>query len=268
MNSRRGLQEPFAQFFEAPSRETLRDLLKDHFGETDSLDFKKQWPTHGSLAKQVLGMANTANGCLVIGVDEKSDKTLEPIGLKEVKDKADIQNGLKNFLPSGLMTRYQVLDFSFEASEYPKIVGKRFQVLLVEYSVDHVPFVSIRASGNDIQAARVYVRREGLTAEATHDELQRIINRRIEAGYSTSDEVDLKQHLEQLRVLYSELPRYVSIFATTMMDMSGTESLMGRRENPAAPKEDFEVFVGRMIEYKKTVIAKSLNITNQMLNAE
>jgi hypothetical protein len=194
------------------------------------------------------------------------DKTLEPVGLSQLKDKADIQNGLKNFLPSELMTRYRVLDFSFDASEYPKLVGKRFQVLLVVYSVDHIPFVSIRASGNEIQAGRIYVRREGLTSEATHDELQKIINRRIEAGYSTTPEVDLKQHLEQLRLLYSELPRYVSTLAT-MLGVSPSVSTIFRRENPALPKEDFEAFVGRMIECKKVVIAKSLNIPDQVLNA-
>ncbi|HTT76243.1 MAG TPA: ATP-binding protein [Candidatus Binataceae bacterium] len=103
MNPQSGLQEPFAQFFEDPSRETLRNLLKEYFGETGSLDFKEQWPTRARLAKHVLGMANTSNGCLVIGVGEKTDKTLEPIGLKDFKDKADIQNGLKRFLPSDLM---------------------------------------------------------------------------------------------------------------------------------------------------------------------
>lgn len=32
--------ELFAQFFEEPTREKLRDLVKQNIGETDYLDFK------------------------------------------------------------------------------------------------------------------------------------------------------------------------------------------------------------------------------------
>jgi hypothetical protein len=167
-------------------------------------------------------------------------------------------------LPSELMTRFRVLDFKFDASEYSKIINKRFQVLLVEYSVDHVPFVSMK-SGDEIRAAAIYVHREGSTSEATYDELQRILNRRIEAGYSTSDEVDLKQHLEQLRILYAELPRYIPA-AMEMLGGAGSalHSLMFR-ENPTVPEEGFEEFVGGMIEAKKAVIAKSLGVSAEAM---
>jgi hypothetical protein len=262
MTSERSLFEPFARFFEEPSRQTLRGLLKENVGETANLDFKGEWPSHARLAKHVLGMANTGNGCLVIGASEKPDKTIEPTGLTTLQDKADIHNGLKGFLPSELMTRYRVLDFAFDASEYPKIINKRFQVLLVEYSVDHVPFVCMK-SGDGIRATAIYIHREGSTSEATHDELQRIINRRIEAGYSTSDEVDLKQHLEQLRVLYAELPQYISASGVLGGPGSALHSLMFR-ENPAVPKEGFEEFVGGMIEAKKAVIAKSLGVSAEV----
>jgi len=134
-------------------------------------------------------------------------------------------------------------------------------VVLAKYSVDHVPFLSIKAR-DDIREAAVYVRRERLTAEASHDELLQIINRRIEAGYSTSDEVDLRQHLEQLRILYSEVPRYIS---TMPFDKTWPKVILPPEwfhENSAALKEDFPAFICKMIEAKKAVIAKSLNIPN------
>lgn len=37
----KGLKEAFARFFEDPSREGLRDLLRDNLGETNEFDFKK-----------------------------------------------------------------------------------------------------------------------------------------------------------------------------------------------------------------------------------
>lgn len=121
-------------------------------------------------------------------------------------DKADITNGLKKYLPAELLGRTDLLDFSFDASEYPKLVRKRFQVVIIEYSVDHMPALALR-DGDGLKSSVIYVRREGQTEEATHDEVQSVINKRIETRYSTSNEINLKQHLEQLRALYAEIPR-------------------------------------------------------------
>ncbi|MDJ0675396.1 MAG: hypothetical protein QNJ36_08475 [Calothrix sp. MO_167.B42] len=57
-NQFKGLKENFAHFFESPSRETLRELLRDNTGEDDDLDFKIEITTDQELAKDILGMAN------------------------------------------------------------------------------------------------------------------------------------------------------------------------------------------------------------------
>ncbi|MFA6204685.1 MAG: ATP-binding protein [Methylocystis sp.] len=257
----KGIKEQFAKFFEDPSRESLRTLLKDNLGETEHLDFKKAWPRYPALAKHILGFANTGHGCLIIGVEEK-DCSLEPVGIEEIVDKADIQNGLKNFLPSELITRVNVFDFPFKASEYGALVGKLFQVILVEFSVDHTPFVSPK-DGDGIRAAAIYVRREGITAEATHDELQRILNRRIEAGYSTSEELDLKKHIEQLRILYSEIPSHV--ISSDILAGFGSDALSFlKRPNPQSPKETLIEFLRLAIEAKKHLIAKEIGVSDYL----
>ncbi len=51
--SRRGYNEAFARFFESPTREGLRDLLRDNRGEANELDFKRTWPRASKLAKHV-----------------------------------------------------------------------------------------------------------------------------------------------------------------------------------------------------------------------
>jgi Putative DNA-binding domain len=261
----KGNKELFATFFEDPNRETLRELIKNNIGETRDLDFKEAWPKYPLLAKHVLGFANTGNACIVVGVSEKADGTLDPIGLQKLTDKADIQNGIKSYLPNELLTRIAVLDFPFDASEYPKLVGKRFQVLLVPYDVEHTPVLSLR-EGEGIRAGVLYLRRDGQTGEATHDELQRIINKRIETGYSTSDEITLKQHLEQLRMLYSEIPRSLSMAEALLGQYSGYGSLF--RANPQAPRETYEEFVLKMIDLKKAIIAKSIGATEDMIKAK
>jgi hypothetical protein len=120
MSLQKGHKESFARFFEEPSREGLRELLKQQVGETRFMDFKEEWPKHASLAKQILGFANIGNACLIMGAKEEADGTIEPIGLPRLEDKADITNGLKKYLPAELLQRTDVLDFSFDDSEYPK----------------------------------------------------------------------------------------------------------------------------------------------------
>jgi hypothetical protein len=253
MALRKAHKEAFARFFEQPSREALRDLLKQNSGESEFLDFKEEWLNHSTLAKHIIGFANTGNACMIVGVKEEDDKALNPVGLTSITDKADIINGLKKFLPQNLLDRVDVLDFSFDASEYPRLVGKRFQVLLIDYDPDHIPMLSLR-DGEGIKNTVVYVRRMGGVAEATHDEIQNIINRRIETRYSTSKEINLKQHLEQLRILYAELPR------STVSRMLGFFAF-GREGG------DYDEFVRRMVEAKKMIIQSNIGASPEFMQA-
>jgi predicted HTH transcriptional regulator len=268
MAKQKSFHEDFAKFFEKPTREGLRKLLKNNIGELRTLDFKGQWLDHSSLSKNILGMANSGGGCLVVGVEEKTDKTFEPVGLSTLEDKANIINGIKRFIPNILLNMVDIVDFSYDASEYPKLIGKKFQVLFVEFDPSYLPFISM-GDGKGIREAAIYVNRGGMTVEANHDELQKLLNTRIETGYSTAKEIDLKKHLDQLRVLLMEIPQYreKSQWAGAFDYLSGLSTIhrmMGiiREPNPKYPKENFEDFVLRMIELKKKRIAKELDVLN------
>jgi hypothetical protein len=43
---RKTLNEEFAKFYESPTREGLRELLKNNSGELPNLDFKEDWLFH------------------------------------------------------------------------------------------------------------------------------------------------------------------------------------------------------------------------------
>lgn len=262
MGKPKSFHESFAKFFEAPTRDGFRELIKYNIGELRSCDFKVEWPEQSALSKHILGMANSGGGCLIVGVNEKEDKTLDPKGLSSLKDKADIINGIKNYLPNPLMDFIDIADFSFDASEYPKLIGKKFQVLFIEYSPSHLPFVSLR-NGTSIRANAIYVHREGVTEEANHDELQKIINTRIETGYSTQKEIDLKAHLEQLRVLLSEIPR----FRQKTFNLGGISAVVNifSEPNQNYPQEDFDKFVRRMIDLKKRQIEEEINVAKMQV---
>lgn len=230
----KGFHEEFSRFFEKPSREGLRGLLQRNYGEFDFLDFKQEWFVYPKLARHLLGLANSGGGCLVFGVAEKDDKSLDPVGLTAFRDKADVQKGIQKFLPAQL--EYQVVDFGpYEASEYPAIEGKKFQVVFVLDHPEHIPFVA-EANGDGIRKAAIYVRRGTITEKATYDELQNVLNRRLATGYSSQREIDVERHLAELRVLYR---RVGGILALAEF---------------ASPFDGFTAFVVRMIEIKEGLI--------------
>lgn len=252
----RGTKEAFATFFLDPSRDAFRALLVDSMGEAKHIDFKREWLKGAQLSKHILGIANTGPGCLIIGVDEKENGTTDPVGLNAFKDKSDVLKSIKGYLPNAVLERVSVHDLAFEASEFGKLEGKLFQVLIVEYSPDHIPFIALK-DGEGIREGAIYVRVEAGTAEATHDQVQNLINDRLATGNSTSEEIDLKNHFEQLRVLYSEAPRSVSVL-TGLMGNSFS-SLFA--PHPEAPTESYEKFVSSMIEHKKALIAHAIGVS-------
>lgn len=260
----KGYREAFARFFENPTREGLRAILKENIGELKELDFKETWPESSSLAKHILGMANSGGGCIVAGVE---DTTLEPKGLAKSEDKTVIFNGIKNHVPPALLENVEIVDFSYDAAEYPKITGKIFQVLFVGYDKKHLPFVSVRA-GTSIRANTVYVRRGASTEEANYEELQQVINARLETGYSSTKELDLQSHFEQLKVLFQQIERNLikggknTIFGLTLTAIGkAAESLqLESVPNPKYPEEDFSSFIVRLIKLKKIRIEQELDV--------
>lgn len=258
----KGFREAFARFFEAPTREALRDLLRESFGEANELDFKREWPEGSKLAKHVLGLANFGGGCIVIGMEQGEEGTLNPIGLSALTDKTEILSSLDNYVPDILMRQVEILDFSYEASEYSKLKGKSFQVLFVEDDPAHLPFLSIR-DGRHVKSNKVYTRRGVATDEANHDEVQRIVSRRLETGYSSRRELDLRTHLEQLRVLYEQLSPYStkSLLGDLVSSRTFWQTALTKRvPNPSYPEEDYDVFVANIIARKKRRIEMELDI--------
>ena len=238
---KRGFKEDCAKFLEDPTREGLRNILKNHHGEAKTLDFKQSWEEDWSkTAKHILGFANSGGGCIIYGVLQKNDGSFDPIGLQKIVDKADIINGVQNFIPNKL--KFNVCDFAYEESEYPKIKGKKFQVLLVDNCPKYMPFVSM-ADGKGIRKNAIYIRKEAETVEANYEELQEVLNRRIETTYSSKSENELERQLAQLKVLYQFIPEHINTLYLV------ADPFM--RKNPNYPKETFEDFISKLIEIQK-----------------
>jgi predicted HTH transcriptional regulator len=190
-------------FLKNPSHETLKDLLLLNTGETDYVDFKSDWIEVSKLAKHVLAISNSGGGCIIIGVMQYDDGSLELKGLSEEEflDKADVDNKLQHLLPKYL--RYRTEDFIFTGNIHPFLNMKRFQVLIIDYDPRYVPYTSIVTRG-ELRYGAIYVRQGTKTIEATNDKLVEVILRKVQSGGSDSEERSLQEHLEHLKILQYE----------------------------------------------------------------
>lgn len=237
-------KEDFDRFFETPTRESFRQYIKSHLGETDYCDFKREWPSWSKLARHALALANSGGGCLIIGVEDNN-----PIGLEILKDKADVYKGLEKFVPTQLVS--DIAEFEYESSEYPKLIGKRFQVFFVEDTPQYIPFIA-RADGEGIRRNAIYTRRGTNSEEATYETLQQMFNRRLETGYSSQRELTLEMHLAELKTLYDSIPKNFSTWKVT----TELANLFETIPNPSYPLESREDFINKLIEAKKEVIRR------------
>ena len=247
-NMKKSINEEFARFFEKPNRESLRELLKNNHGEFSNCDFKGKWPELEKIARHLLGMGNSGGGCLILGVAETEDKTLDPKGLDTLLDKSDFYNVVQKFLPPHLLEEIDIQDYSYDASEYQTIVGKKFQVVFVGFDPKHLPFIAT-SEGKNIKNNAIYTRRGTSTVEVNYEELQTVINRRIETGYSSQHEMDLETHIQQLKILYRQRNKFNNPFRIAIPSLFNDDEM----------DKDF---ISNMIEKKKKRIEIDLDVDN------
>ncbi|MDD5242432.1 MAG: ATP-binding protein [Syntrophorhabdaceae bacterium] len=254
MSQAKNFKEEFAKFCESPDRTKLRELLKQNTGEYAHIDFKERWPEIPETAKHVLGFANSGAGVLVIGISEEQNGSHIPKGIDAFEDKTNIKSKLQKYLPAEL--EYDIYNFEYDnEAEWGPIKNKQFQVLLVEDTPQYLPFLSLNSSGNTLHRNRVYYRGKTNTEEATHEELKKIINRRLDTNISTTAENQFKEHFDQLKILYLFIDKYIVKAPFWMQNLQTIAQMGSKKErNPRYPTVDFEDFVLRMIERKKEVI--------------
>ena len=95
-----------------------------------------------------------------------------------------------------------------------------------------------------------YIRHGTESTEANHDQLEHLVNLRIESGYSSSHTLELKEHLDQLQVLYK---------ARKNKDPFGGSSLAIMESFFGNPLKEYYQFVEDMISSKKSPIKKELD---------
>lgn len=257
-----------------PSRDGFKTFLKESCGELDNIDFKEKWITKGKLAKIMLAMANTGGGVIVLGIQENKDDNYLAVGIDELKDAADVEKEIKKLVPRNLS--YSVLNFIYDDEIYGEYAGKKFQAIIIADAPEQLPFFSIGAS-DDIEKDCVYIRRGTSSEKASARDFETMIQRKLENVFKESNDLSLKEHLEQLQFLYDSIPQKKRVLVKKgnrfVGAMEGLQALSERMTeifgepdqyeevpNENYPSEDYEQFLVRMIDKKKLKIEKILDL--------
>lgn len=247
-----------------PTLEKFREFLHAQLGEHNAIDFKSQWIEGASLAKEILSLANSQGGIIVFGVAENHDKSTKIEGLPALKDKAVVSNDIKNFLSSDL--KYEVYDFSYTTSEYEALNGKYFQMLVVEDTPEHIPFLAKKESGS-LKQNMIYIRRGTSCEIANQEELESLLKRRINFIHPlTGEPLVLEEHLKQLKVLYANIEKEKVYYTNPLSGViKGIVESFWRKPgkiepNPLYPDEEYEEFISRLITAKKNKIERVLDL--------
>lgn len=258
------LKDSVYKLLQEPTLDNFREFMYSQMGEHNSIDFKGQWIEGASLAKEILALANTKGGIIVFGVAEGDDKTTKIDGIPEIRDKAVISNDIKNYISSNL--KYEVYDFAYESSEYEALKGKKFQMLVVEDTPEHIPFLAKRESGS-LKQNMIYVRRGTSCEIANQEELENLLKRRINYMHPLKGEpLNLEEHLKQLKVLYKNIEKEKVYYSSSSFVgmLKGIISYVGqekkREPNPLYPEEEYEEFISRLITAKKNKIERVLDL--------
>ncbi len=267
MKLQKNIKDVVYSLLNEPTLENFRKFLAQQTGEHNSVDFKKIWIDKSILAKEILAIANSGGGFIVFGVQENKDKTFDPVGLDTLAGKEQVSNEIKNIISSSL--KYEIHDFEYSSSEYEKLINKKFQILVVEDTPEHLPFISKKEAGSDgkgkIIDATIYIRRGTSCEKADEEDLQRLIKRRLEYMYPVNGEpLELKEHLKQ----YDNIEPYnyetQGGILTAFSNLAKiSESIVGKQkkiENPLYPEENYEEYIARLITIKKKKIERVLEL--------
>ncbi|WP_186578032.1 AlbA family DNA-binding domain-containing protein [Aquibacillus kalidii] len=256
--------QSFLEAFDTDSNQldiaTFQSLMENYYGETNELDFKAELIEETKLAKLMIAMANSGGGVIVFGVEDEQNK---PVGIQLDKDITDFQRKVSNYLPDNLIFDSQLIRYD-DNDLYGDFKNKEFMIVYIPKQNRYIPFISKKES-NDIKINKIYIRKNTSVEEANNSDLENMITLRIHETYSDLSDLDLGEHISQLKVLYESIPRLKTSsaeWAKTISSVTNFSIFSTTTKNEYYPEESFDKYMSGLIEKKKRKIEKVIEVND------
>ena len=220
------LKDIVADLLNAPDRVKFKELLKNNLEEFNEIEFKGDYIEYDKIAKHILAMANTDNGLIIIGVDEKNNE-LNPRGI-ELRDKTDIKNKLANILPD--LLEYEIFDFKYDNHvEWDKVRNKNFQMIAIYFTPEKIPFLS-KIEKNNVKPFEIYCRRSNSSDKVRQEDINRILDTRINS-FEKNVGFNLRKELDDLKTLtiYSNSSNLLAFSITNPLFLDIIQNLQEKK---------------------------------------
>lgn len=245
------IKEDIARFVSEPTREGLQELIRFFGGEFDQYELKESWPPLPRMAKTALAIANSGGGVILFGI---RDATLEPVGLAELASKQAVFDTFRSYIPPPLMNEITLLDFDYADATYKPLRGKQIQVLAIPDLPESIPFVCEEEWHKDDEHVRrgaIYIRSGTNTREGTYDQVQRLLNRRLDTVSPQSSTNRVKRELDQLQILQAARKRM-----SLPVQPTSSQGLAGSIDADA----EFRSYLDHLIERKRLLLEHALGL--------
>lgn len=242
------IKEDIARFVAEPTREGLQELIRFFGGEFDQYELKEAWPPLPRMAKTALAIANSGGGVILFGI---RDATLEPVGLLELASKQAVFDTFRSYIPAPLLNEITLLDFDYADASYEPLRGRQIQVLAVPDLPEHIPFVCEEEWHKDDEHVRrgaIYVRSGTNTREGNYDQVQRLLNRRLDTVSPQSSTNRVKRELDQLLILQATRRR--------MHVAPGPAN----EDESSEPDMEFSAYLDNLIIQKRLLLEHALGL--------
>ncbi len=251
-------KDSLLDFLNEPTLETFSFFLEQNLGETNNIDFKSEWIEIEKVAQILMGMGNCGGGCILIGIAEK-DGNLEPKGIQEkIYDPSDFIKKICKYFPDSIAVKIQLLNFFYDNDVYGKLRNKKFQMIILNIEDDKIPIVC-ECESKIFKKGDIFIRRGTNTEKVNYEELQSLLDRRIEATKAQLTDEGLSEQLKQLKILYDAIPTVINKFSySALMQSPFAWQILGKEKNKVYPEKSYEEFLVDMIQMKQEKIQKYL----------
>lgn len=247
-------KDSLISFLKEPTLETFSDFLKENLGETNNIDFKSEWIEFEKLAQILIGMGNSGGGCIIIGVAEEDEKLVSKGIQEKTYDPSEIFKKINKYFPDSIVENIQIFNFFYDNDVYGKLKNKKFQMVTIYVEDDKIPIVC-ECESKLFKRGDIFIRRGTNTEKVNYEELQTLLNRRIEAAKAQLTDEELNVELKQLKILYDAIPSVINKYSYSgLMQSPFALQILGKQENKVYPDESYEQFLVNMIKKKQEKI--------------